>query len=140
MRIERTFTVAISPRDTFDYLAHVENEPRWNPWGIEVRQTSPGPVGLDTRFVGKYRRIGTAEQWLSVFEPPRRICYQSNTMNGRMTFELEPSGAGTNVHLVAEASPDGLMRLFEPLMTALMMGPHVSDLARGLERELGAKT
>ncbi|MFN2520239.1 MAG: SRPBCC family protein [Candidatus Limnocylindria bacterium] len=137
MRLERSFMVPRSPQETFDYLADVENEPRWNPWGIEVHKLSAGPIGPNARFSGRYKRIGEVEQWLSIYEPPTRLRYQSKTMDGRMTFELEPASTGTRVRLVAEAFPGGPMKLLDPLI-GVMMGSHISDLAKGIERELGS--
>ena len=138
MRLERSFTVGRSPQETFGYLADVKNESRWNPWAGEVHQVSTGPIGPNARFSGHYKRFGEVEQWLSIYEPPTRVRYQSKTMEGRMTFDLEPASTGTRVRLVAEAFPGGLMKVMDPLM-GLMMGSHVSDLAKGIERELGAE-
>lgn len=139
MRLEQSFMARQSPEETFDYLADVTNEPRWNPWGSEVHKVSAGPIGPNARFSGRYKRFGQVEQWLSIYEPPSRVRYQSKTMDGRMTFELEPVATGTRVRLVAEAFPRGLMKLMDPLM-GVMMGSHISDLAKGIERELGRET
>lgn len=135
MRFEEIFEVKSNPQATFDYLADVRNEAKWNPWAISVEKLGEGPIGKDARFRGKYRRVGTAEQWLSEYVPPRRVTYQSKTMDGRMLFDIEPKGQGSGVRLVAEAHPKGLMKLMTPFMTA-MMRPHIRDLAKGIKREL----
>ena len=135
MRFEETFDVRADRNRAFQYLADVRNEVKWNPWAISVDKISEGPIGKDSRFRGKYKRVGTTEQWLSEYTNPSHVVYQAKTMNGRMVFDLEPSGAGATVRLVAEAHPTGLMKLMVPFMT-LMMRPHVRDLAAGLKREL----
>ncbi len=136
MHATRSFMVRRSPRETFDYLANMENEPRWNPWVIEVHKVSAGPIGPSARFSVRYKRpVGEVAEWLSIYEPPTRVCYQSTFMDGRATFELEPAPVGTSVRLVAEAFPRGLMKLMFPLM-GVMMGSHFSDLATGVKREL----
>lgn len=41
------------PAEVFDHVAahHFENHPRWDPDVLEMRQTSPGPVGVGTTAV-----------------------------------------------------------------------------------------
>ncbi|HUS17933.1 MAG TPA: SRPBCC family protein [Chloroflexia bacterium] len=136
MRFEETFQVPQDPQQVFPYLADVCNEAKWNPWAISVEKISDGPIGQGARFRGRYQRVGTAEQWLSEYIPAKHVVYQSNTMDGRMTFDLEPTAGGTQIRLVAEAQPTGLMKLMAPLMTP-MMRKHIGDLAVGLKRELG---
>ncbi len=137
MRVETTFTVSRPPREVFDYLANIENEARWNEWAIRVEQVSEGPVGPNARFRGTYKNFGVVEQVLSEYDPPRRLVYQSDAMGGRLTFALRSEDGRTSVTIVGEASPPMPMRLFEPLMVALMMRPHFAQLGKGIQRELG---
>jgi carbon monoxide dehydrogenase subunit G len=136
MRFEENFQVPQGPQQVFDYLADVCNEAKWNPWAISVEKVSEGPIGKGARFRGRYKRIGTAEQWLSDYIPAKRLVYKSHSMDGSMTFDMEPEADGTKIRLVAEAHPQGLMKLMAPLMTPMMRG-HIHDLSDGLKRELG---
>jgi uncharacterized protein YndB with AHSA1/START domain len=140
MRFEVAFDVAADPDRTFEYLADVRNEARWNPWAISVEQVGNEPIGEGARFSGRYRRVGRADQWLAEYRPPRHIVYRSDKMDGRMTFDLEQRGPGwTHVRLVAEAHPKGPMALLAPVMTP-MMRSHIHELAEGIVRELGNAT
>jgi len=40
VRIEESFTVTRPPDETFQYLADIEHEPRWNPWAFEVTKVT----------------------------------------------------------------------------------------------------
>src|SRR5689334_17018666 len=99
MRFEENFRVPQSPQQVFDYLADIRNEAKWNPWAISVEKVSDGPIGKDARFRGRYKRIGSAEQWLSEYIPAKRLAYRSQNMDGSMTFDLEPEVDGTKIRL-----------------------------------------
>ena len=136
MRFETNFVVPTERRVTFGYLADVRNETDWNPWAISVQKIGHEPIGEGARFRGRYRRMGTVEQWLSTYEPPQRLIYRSDKMNGRMTFDLDDADpTGTTIRLVAEAEPTGLAALISPLMTP-MMRSHIDALRSGIERQL----
>jgi len=136
VRVEETFIVTPAPDETFQYLADIEHEPRWNPWAIEVTKITSGPIGPGSRFRGRYKRFGVVEQELADYLPPRRITYRSNTMGAAsMTFDLEPHASGTRITLTGQADPPGLMKLFDPVMRLLMQG-HFRDLVEGIRREL----
>ena len=140
MRVEETFIVTPAPDETFQYLADIEHEPRWNPWAIEVTKITPGPIGPGSRFRGRYKRFGVVEQELVDYEPPRRITYRSNTMGAAsMTFELQPHASGTQINLIGRADPPGLMKLIDPVM-GLMMRGHFRDLVEGIKREVGNRS
>jgi uncharacterized protein YndB with AHSA1/START domain len=136
VRIEESFTVTRPPDETFQYLADIEHEPRWNPWAIEVTKVTSGPIGPGSRFRGRYKRFGVVEQELADYVPSRRITYRSNTMGAAsMTFELQPNASSTRITLTGQADPPGLMKLLDPVM-GLMMRGHFRDLVEGLKREL----
>jgi hypothetical protein len=137
VRIEESFTVTPTPDETFQYLADIEHEVRWNPWAIEVAKVTPGPIGPGSRFRGRYKRFGVVDQELAEYVPPRLITYRSNTMGAAsMTFELRPDASGTLITLTGQARPPGLLKLFDPVMWLMMRG-HFRDLVQGIKREVG---
>ncbi len=136
MRFQESFTVARSSDETFQYLANIEHEVRWNPWAIEVTKVTSGPVGPGSRFRGRYKRFGVVEQELADYQPPHRVTYRSNTMGAAsMTFEIQQHANGTRVTLIGQADPPGLLKLFDPVMWLMMRG-HMRDLVDGIQREL----
>ncbi len=136
MRIEESFTVTRPPDETFQYLADIEHEVRWNPWAMEVAKVTSGPIGPGSRFRGRYKGFGVVEQELADYLPPQRMTYRSNTMGAAsMIFELQPDASGTLVTLIGRADPPGLMRLFDPVMRLMMRG-HFRDLVEGIKREV----
>jgi len=89
------------PNETFQYLADLEHEGRWNPWAMEVAKVTSGPIGPGSRFRGRYKLFGVVEQELADYQPPHRITYRSNTMGAAsMSFALEPHASGTLITLI----------------------------------------
>jgi len=136
VRVEETFIVTPAPDETFQYLADIEHEPRWNPWAIEVAQVTSGPIGPGSRFRGRYKRFGVVEQEIVEYVPPRRIVFRSNTMGAAsVTFDVQPHTDGTFITLTGRANPPGLLKVFDPLI-ALLMRRHFHDLVEGIKHEL----
>jgi uncharacterized protein YndB with AHSA1/START domain len=136
VRLEERFTVTRPPDETFQYLADIEHEVRWNPWALEVAKVTAEPIGPGSRFRGRYKRFGVVEQELADYLPTRRITYRSNAMGAAsITFDLQPHPSGTLITLTGRADPPGLMKLFDPVMGLIMRG-HFRDLAEGIKREL----
>jgi hypothetical protein len=111
--------------EVFDHVAahHFENHPRWDPDVLEMRQTSPGPVGVGTtaaviRKQGKRRVEGTAT--VTAYEPVRSAAWQVDfgQFELKQGVELVPeeAGAATRVLLSIESTAHGFLGLLLPLM------------------------
>ena len=111
--------------EVFDHVAthHFENHPRWDPDVLEMRQTSPGPVGVGTtasvvRRQGKQRVQGTAT--VTAYEPVRSAAWQVDFGQFELKQEVElvpeEAGTATRVFLSIESTAHGLVGLLLPLM------------------------
>lgn len=114
--------IAAAPETVFDFLADARNEPIWLPGAIEVSKTSDGPVGLHTRFEGKYARAGTVSLELVQFERPHRLTFraQAKMLGFDDAVELVPGAGGTLLTARLTAQPHGAMRVFTPMIAKTM--------------------
>lgn len=113
------------PAEVFDHVAthHFQNHPRWDPDVVEMRQTSPGPVGVGTtasvvRRQGKRRVEGVAT--VTAYEPDRaaswRVEFRQFQLHQDVALVPEEAGAATRLSLSIETSARGPLRLLLPFM------------------------
>jgi hypothetical protein len=113
------------PDEVFAFVAtrHFENHPRWDPELLEMRQTSPGPVGVGTtahvvRRQGGRRVEGAAT--VTHYEPCRRAAWDVRfgafAMHQAVDLLPEQGGAATRVRLSVETCATGPIRFLLPLL------------------------
>ena len=113
------------PERVFDFVAtrHFENHPRWDTDLLEMRQTSPGPVGPGTtahvvRRQGRRRVEGTAT--VTQYQPCRRAAWdvRFGAFALRQAVDLLPEqgGAATRLRLVIETQAKGPVNLLLPFL------------------------
>jgi uncharacterized protein YndB with AHSA1/START domain len=56
-RADHSITIARPPEDVFDYIADARHQVRWNPVCKAMEQTTPGPIGIGTRFHGRFQTV-----------------------------------------------------------------------------------
>ena len=123
VRAERI--VGQPPERVFDFVAtrHFQNHPRWDPDLVEMRQTSPGPVGPGTtadvvRRQGRRRVEGTAT--VTEYQPCRRAAWdvRFGAFGLRQAVDLLPEqdGAATRLRLVIETRAKGPIKILLPLL------------------------
>ena len=123
VRAERV--VHAPPAKVFDHVAahHFDNHSKWDPDVVEMRQTSPGPVGVGTtasvvRRQGKQRVEGVAT--VTAYEPVRfaawRVEFGQLELQQDVALVPEEAGAATRLSLGIETTAHGPLRLLLPLM------------------------
>jgi len=119
IRIELTVEIARTPEDVFELLSDIERLPEWQASAIDAH--AKGPLGEGSRVTEKRRLLGReldTELEVVAYEPPQRLTLRS--LGGPVEFtvdhELAAQGGGTQLRLVAEAQPGGLLRLTEPVL------------------------
>jgi carbon monoxide dehydrogenase subunit G len=131
MRIEKSVVIARPVEDVWAFLSNLDNVKRWSLSGSEVRQTSPGPLGVGAsleevkvvlgRFHLRLRSLVVTE-----FEPKRTIAMTDKRAGiaqpGRQRFTLEPIGEGTRLTIGAEINLKRGLRPFEERLTKLASG------------------
>ncbi|HEX9564647.1 MAG TPA: SRPBCC family protein, partial [Gemmatimonadaceae bacterium] len=108
--------------DVFQFVAHVENAPKWQPAVIETSRITEGPmrVGTQYREVAKMmgRRVTTVCE-ITELVPDRRIAWKatsSGPFSYQTTYTFTPAGSRTRLDIVGTFSLRGLWRLIEPVV------------------------
>ncbi|HKD94901.1 MAG TPA: SRPBCC family protein [Gaiellaceae bacterium] len=111
------------PREeVFDYIADLENEPKWNPDASNVVRTSaPGPVGLGTTWEEDFARVGHYITTIDTYERPSVLSFDAKNprTDAHVRFDFAADGDdATGVSCVVELTMKGGMRLLEPLLAS----------------------
>ena len=84
----------------FAYVSDFRNLVQWFPGYLSVEKTTPGPIGVGTRFHGRVQLssgVAEGDDDLVEFEPSRRVASQVPGSRGVGIDTFEPSGSGTVV-------------------------------------------
>ena len=135
-------TLRQPPEEVFDYIADCRNEPSWHPDAISVEKTSDGPIALGTRFVSRYRKIGSQDYEIVEYERPSQLAvdYESKGAHFHAVFSVSPSGGGTAVRVSGGGELRGFWRLLTPLMRIGMRREQAKSagwIQRGLDSRSG---
>ncbi|HWD75772.1 MAG TPA: SRPBCC family protein [Solirubrobacteraceae bacterium] len=126
MRIEETFSVGRPPEAVFDYMTNPANLAAWQTSKTFVTPLTDEPPGLGSRFrEGTKPPLGREfEQVVEFTEFDRPSRFHAHVVEGPFpvdgTWSLEPDGAGTRVHFVAEGALHGLMRAIQPVAERML--------------------
>jgi uncharacterized protein YndB with AHSA1/START domain len=133
---------AALPIDTvFAYFTDFRNENEWNVVAHDVEQVTPGPIGVGTRFVGDYDRMGRMEYEVEEYRPPTWAAVRgsSKRFSWESTFTFSESEGGTRVVCTMDPHPKGLLKALTPLMSGVIRKQMRTGLA-SLTETLAAKT
>ncbi len=133
--IKNTITINRPIEKVFAFVADYRNNVKWQTGVIAAEITSPGPVGVGTKY--KYdaeimgRKMETSGE-LTAYDPPLKIAWKSSSgpfpMSGSTTFESVDGG--TLVTDTIEAEPGGFFKLAEPLLMKQMQGQTEKDVKK----------
>jgi uncharacterized protein YndB with AHSA1/START domain len=119
IRIQLTVEIARPPEDVFELLSDIERLPEWQASAIEAH--AEGPLAEGSRVTEKRRLLGReldTDLEVVAYVPPTRLTLRSlsGPVNFTVDHELVAQAGGTQLTLVAEAQPGGLLRLTEPVL------------------------
>lgn len=138
MKLSASITIDQPRQAVFDFVADVENMPRWVSGVSAARLISP-EMGLGARFEAEYRpawRSDRIEFEVVSYDPPNSFCTRAS--RGPFQFEgcvsLGEADGATTVTNTIEAGPDSLSSrlatmLFGPLLRRSMQRRLVGELA-----------
>jgi uncharacterized protein YndB with AHSA1/START domain len=107
--------------DVFAFVATPTNLPRWQSGSKEVKQTSPGPVGVGATFQNRGEIMGRpldGQMEITTYEPDTQFGFKG--VNGPMTMHaaihLKSVGTGTKLTIALHAEPGGFFKLAEGVL------------------------
>jgi uncharacterized protein YndB with AHSA1/START domain len=122
----------------FDYLSDLRNELEWNPACQQMEKLTDGPVGLGTRFRGKWKGGPVVELEIVTFEPPLTwSAHNGGPVEVDFTGRLEPTTNGTRLNAEFVAQPHGWFRLVFPVFLVMIKRQeraNMTHLRESLER------
>lgn len=110
--------------EVFDFVADERNEPSYNSQIRQVEKTTPGPIGLGTRWravTTSGRRTVPIDLEITEYARPERLGsatrMRAADISGFLTFA--PEGDGTRMTWTWDLRPKGLLKLAAPPLAAL---------------------
>ena len=126
----------------FAFVADFANATRWDPGVASSERTTPGPVGLGSRYrlgVRMRGRVSPMDYEVTAYEPNRRVVLEGTGSGVSATDEIrfEALPAGTRIDYIADIRLRGLLGLATPFARGAFR--HIADNARdGMQRALDA--
>ncbi len=107
----------------FDFVADLDNEPRWVDDASNVVRISPGAVGLGTVWEEDFKRVGHYTTTIDRYERPGELGFDARNprTDARVRFAFAAEGeSATRVSCTVELTMKGPTRLLEPLMAPMI--------------------
>ncbi|MHC6593462.1 SRPBCC family protein [Arthrobacter sp. C152] len=110
--------------EVFDFVADERNEPAYNPQMQSVGKTTPGPIGVGTRWqvvTTSGRRTTPFELEVTEYKRPSRLGSVTRMATADITGALTfvPAASGTLMSWRWDLRPKGILKLAGPLITAV---------------------
>ena len=122
--IEGEIIIRRAVEEVFDFVADERNEPRYNRRMVRAEKTSPGGIGLGTRFRAELETVGRTVPMaieFTAYDRPRRLASvtRSAMMSTDGALSFTPVADGTRVRGSWDVRPRGALRLMSPLVSRL---------------------
>lgn len=113
--------IARPPEEVFAFISDPENNPKWQQGMVACNITSEGAFGVGSTYSQKAKFLGRdiiSNFEIVAFEPGRRIKGVTVDSTFPITFDrsVTPTKGGTLATAVITGEPNGIFRLFGPLM------------------------
>ncbi|MGA8257906.1 MAG: SRPBCC family protein [Nocardioides sp.] len=144
MHVERTFSVAQSPRQVFDYLGDFTRTEEWDPGTVSTTRTS-GDGGLGTTYANTSEFMGRRVELTyetTVFEPTSELKFfgtqDKSTAQDWLRFTALPDG-GTSIHYRADFHFSFPLNLVAPLVLKVKLPALADETVTQLQRVLSER-
>jgi uncharacterized membrane protein len=124
IHIEASIDIDRPPSEVFDFLADLENTPKWQSGVIQSKVIGEGPIGKGTMFEERVRILfwkSDAVCEIVEFQRPTRVSLRSlNWGPGgyQGSFQIEGLKGGCRLSVAADAWLNGAWKLLQPLFAA----------------------
>lgn len=135
MQVEVRIEINRKLEDIFAYITDFEKNPKWQKGMVSCTFSTEPPL----RVGSQYQQIATflGQDILSKFEvtayiPNKRIEFETieSTFPIQIMREVTAKENSTEVHAIIRGQPNGLMRLFTPLVKIMMTQQIQNDYQR----------
>ena len=118
---ELSITIRQPVETVFAFLTDLTNAPRWHQNCLDIKDASPGQVGVGTTFLMVTKALGRRFETryeCSQYEPNRRYTVKAiaGPVAGQSTTTLEATDGGTRITVSAELEGSAFFKLAEPLI------------------------
>lgn len=119
IQISNTIEIARPVIQVFNFVAEVDNNPKWMPVQ-SVQKLTPGVVGNDFRFKQRFSLMGSTYDMdgvITAFEPHKKISvtFQSPVFVWRGDYLFETSPNSTRLSAKGIINLAGPMQMMEPM-------------------------
>jgi hypothetical protein len=120
------------PDIVWAFLTSETNDANWRaPWVVSVRQVTPGPLAIGSRYETVYRFFGQLQTVIvetTELDPPRRMAWRQvdepTVVSNVGSYTLEPVAGGTRFTVIGTFTSRGWRRLIDaPFAYYLRHGP-----------------
>jgi len=140
MKIMASLMINRPMEQVFTFVVDMENLPHWARGVVDAWRTTSGPEGIGTtyRIAGRFlgREIASTYE-LTAYERPTTFAATGaiGPIPLREVYTFTTTPRGTQVHVVSEMEPRGVVRLLRPILSPLLARLIETDLRR-LKRRL----
>jgi carbon monoxide dehydrogenase subunit G len=133
MRYENSVAINRPVEDVFAYMTCIENSPTWQNAVLEARQTSSGPLGVGTTYVGEGKVLGRqfeSTAAVTAWNPPHSYAIKTTSGPLRLAIQitLAARGQGTWVDAVSEVEASGFFKVAGPMLEQVLKRQAQQDL------------
>ena len=125
MHVEVTIEISCPLEDVFAYITNFENNPKWQNGMVSCTFTTPPPLGVGSQYQQVAKFMG--REVISLFEVTtfvenKRVEFETiqSTFPIQIVREVKKMDTGTLVHAIIKGQPNGLMKIFSPLVRPIM--------------------
>ncbi len=124
-----------TPSDTFEFIAELDNIPKWISIVTGVEKQTEGPTTVGTRFT-ETRLIrgmeGNVDNEVRAYEPPKTFAtgFTGRGFDVTYTYRFAAEGSGTRADLDVDVKGSGLTALFVFVIARSMKGQDRDILKR----------
>lgn len=132
--IERV-DVARGAASVFEFLTDPARRAEWDRTVVSERLLSPPPVQAGSEIRTRMSILGRDADYdwrVTVFDPPSAMALVSTSgmMPTRLRFDIAEAGDGCRVTATIEGSPEGMLRLAEPIISETVRSTFSDSLQR----------
>ncbi len=143
--IEANATIDRPVEDVWKFMSDFSNTPKWSPDIVEMKQTSPGSLGVGTTLLIRHPKQSLTGR-VTEYEPNRSFVFEVASGPARGTkvgYRMEGIEQNTRLTYTFDFKLEGFYRLLGPLVTgrATKRGQAEAEAnVRNVKRILESKT